>query len=62
MRGLFVTLAFALMALGAVWLLQGLDMLSGHFLFNLGNYWPYYGGGAVLAGALLLMAADRHRR
>jgi uncharacterized membrane protein HdeD (DUF308 family) len=62
MRGFFITLAFALMAVGAVWLLEGLDMISGHFLFNLGNNWPYYGAGAVLAGVLLLMAADRHRR
>lgn len=62
MRGFFTILAFALMALGAVWILQGLYILSGHFLFNTGNYWPYYGAGAALAGVLLLMAADRHRR
>jgi hypothetical protein len=62
MRGFFIFLAFALMALGAVWILQGLDILSGNFLFNKGQYWPYCGGGAVLAGVLLLMAADQHRR
>lgn len=62
MRGFFTILAFALMALGAVWILQGLDILSGHFLIKTGNYWPFYGGGAVLAGVLLLMSADRHRR
>jgi hypothetical protein len=62
MSGLFKILAFALMALGAVWILQGLDILSGHFLFKTGNDWPYYGAGAALAGVLLLMVADRHRR
>jgi len=40
MSGLFKILAFALMALGAVWILQGLDILSGHFLFKTGNDWP----------------------
>jgi len=55
MSGLFKILAFALMALGAVWILQGLDILSGHFLFKTGNDWPYYGAGAALAGVLLLM-------
>jgi hypothetical protein len=60
MSGFFKILAFALMALGAVWILQGLDILSGHFLFN--AYWPYCGGGAALAGILLLIAADQHRR
>ena len=52
--GLFV-------ALGAVWFLQGIDVLPGSFMTGQIR-WAVYGGIAFAAGIALLLLANRPRK
>jgi hypothetical protein len=52
--GLFV-------ALGAVWFLQGIDVLPGSFMTGQIR-WAVYGGISVAAGIALLLGANRPRK
>jgi len=46
---------------GAVWFLQGIDVLPGSFMTGQ-IQWAVYGGIAVAAGLVLLLTASRRRR
>jgi hypothetical protein len=45
---------------GGIWFLQGIGVLPGSFMSGQ-IQWAYYGGIAVIAGAGLLVAANRPR-
>jgi len=45
---------------GGIWFFQGIGVLPGSFMTGQ-IQWAYYGGIAVLAGAGLLVAANRSR-
>jgi hypothetical protein len=51
-------LIFVLM--GGVWFLQGINILPGSFMTGQIR-WAIYGGMAVVAGLVLLVAANRRR-
>lgn len=46
---------------GAIWFLQGIDVLPGSFMTGQLR-WAVYGGMAAAAGITLLLAAHRRRR
>jgi hypothetical protein len=46
---------------GAVWFLQGINVLPGSFMTGQ-IQWAVYGGIAVAAGLVLLLTASRRRR
>ncbi|MBZ5609133.1 MAG: hypothetical protein LAP38_12800 [Acidobacteriia bacterium] len=50
-----------LVLFGAIWFLQGINVLPGSFMTGQIR-WAVYGGIAVVAGAALLLAANRKRR
>jgi hypothetical protein len=50
--------AILLMVIGAIWILQGLNVLPGSFMTGQIR-WAYRGGIAVLAGAVVLVALLR---
>lgn len=50
-----------LVLIGAVWFLQGINVLPGSFMTGQ-LQWAVYGAIAVLAGVALLVAARRIRR
>jgi hypothetical protein len=45
---------------GGIWFFQGIGVLPGSFMTGQ-IQWAYYGGLAVVAGAGLLVAANRRR-
>ncbi len=49
-----------LVLMGGVWFLQGINILPGSFMTGQ-TRWAIYGGIAILAGILLLVAANRRR-
>lgn len=50
-----------LVLFGAIWFLQGINVLPGSFMTGQIR-WAVYGGIAVAAGILLLLAANRRLR
>jgi hypothetical protein len=50
-----------LVLFGAIWFLQGINVLPGSFMTGQIR-WAVYGGIAVVAGIALLVAANRRRR
>ena len=53
--------ASLLVLLGAIWFLQGINVLPGSFMTGQ-TRWAVYGGIAVAAGIALLLAANRARK
>ena len=49
-----------LIAMGGIWFLQGINVLPGSFMTGQIR-WAIYGGIAVAAGIVLLVAANRRR-
>jgi hypothetical protein len=49
-----------LVLMGGVWFLQGINILPGSFMTGQ-TRWAIYGGIAMLAGILVLVAANRRR-
>jgi hypothetical protein len=50
-----------LILIGAVWVLQGVNILPGSFMTGQMR-WAYRGAAAAVVGILLLVAANRKRR
>jgi hypothetical protein len=50
-----------LVLLGAVWFLQGINLLPGSFMTGQIR-WAIYGGIAILLGIALLLGANRRRK
>jgi hypothetical protein len=50
-----------LVLFGAIWFLQGVNVLPGSFMTGQIK-WAVYGGCAVAAGIIVLIAANRKRR
>jgi hypothetical protein len=56
-----LSIAGALMVLmGAIWILQGFNILPGSFMTGQ-IQWAFYGGIAVAAGIVVLVVANRRR-
>lgn len=53
-------LAILLIAVGAIWILQGINVLSGSFMTGQIR-WAYRGGIAAVVGVLLLLLSMRGR-
>jgi hypothetical protein len=49
-----------LVLLGAIWFLQGINVLPGSFLTGQ-TKWAVYGGIAIIAGISLILASNRKR-
>jgi len=49
-----------LVLLGAIWFLQGINVLPGSFMTGQ-TKWAVYGGIAVVAGISLILASNRKR-
>ena len=60
MRVLIAIIGILLVILGAVWILQGVNVLPGSFMTG-DVHWAIYGAIAVVAG-IILIAASRRRR
>ena len=58
MRIILNILGALLVLFGAIWFLQGINVLPGSFMTGQVR-WAVYGGIAFAAGALLLLAANR---
>jgi hypothetical protein len=52
--------AVLLVVTGTTWVLQGVGVLPGSFMSGQAQ-WAIYGGGAVIVGAGLAVAANRRR-
>jgi hypothetical protein len=50
-----------LILFGAIWFLQGINILPGSFMTG-DIHWAIYGGIAVVVGIAALVAANRRRR
>jgi hypothetical protein len=50
-----------LVVIGAIWFLQGINVLPGSFMTGQVR-WAVYGGIAVVAGIVLLLRANRRKR
>lgn len=61
MRTFLNLLGAALVLVGFIWFLQGINVLPGSFMTGQ-IQWAVYGGIAVIAGIVLLRAANRKRR
>jgi hypothetical protein len=53
-------LGAVLVLLGAIWFLQGINVLPGSFMTGQ-TRWAIYGGIAVVAGISLILASNRKR-
>jgi hypothetical protein len=58
MRAILTVVGILLMLVGAVWFLQGINVLPGSFMTGQVK-WAIYGGCAFVAGIALLAAARR---
>lgn len=62
MRIVKVVLGVVLALMGAIWFLQGINVLTAGNSPMIGDTrWAYYGGAAVLAGLALAFSGRRHR-
>jgi hypothetical protein len=46
---------------GAIWFLQGINVLPGSFMTG-DIHWAFYGGIAMIAGVVLLVSTNRRRK
>ena len=60
MRMLMTIVGVLLVLMGAVWILQGINVLPGSFMTGQSR-WAVYGAVAVIVGIALLVAARRGR-
>jgi hypothetical protein len=60
MKATLNILGALLVLMGAIWFLQGINILPGSFMTGQIR-WAVYGGIAVAAGILLLVVANRRR-
>lgn len=60
MKIAFNVLGAILILLGAVWFLQGVNVLPGSFMTGQAR-WAVYGASAAVAGIVLLLAINRRR-
>ena len=60
MRVTLNVLGAVLVLLGAIWFLQGINVLPGSFMTGQ-TRWAIYGGIAVVAGISLILASNRKR-
>ena len=58
MRTTLLIIGILLCVLGAVWFLQGINVLPGSFMTGQ-TQWAVYGGMAVVAGLVLVLRARR---
>lgn len=58
MRTLLTVVGTLLAVAGSIWFLQGVGVLPGSFMTGQIR-WAWYGGAAILAGVLLIVAARR---
>lgn len=61
MRIFLNILGVLLIAVGTIWILQGVNILPGSFMTGQ-IVWAYRGAGAAAVGVLLLFLANRKRR
>ena len=61
MKATLNILGAVLVLIGAIWFLQGINVLPGSFMTGQIR-WAVYGGIAVVAGSVLLMVANRRRK
>ena len=61
MRIILNTAAMVLVLAGAIWFLQGINLLPGSFMTGQIR-WAVYGGIAIAAGIALLLTANRSRK
>jgi hypothetical protein len=61
MRIFLNILGVLLIAIGAIWILQGVNILPGSFMTGQ-IVWAYRGAAAAVVGILLLFLANRRRR
>ena len=54
-------LGMLMVVFGAIWFLQGMDVLPGSFMSG-EIRWAFYGGIAMMAGLALLLNANRQQR
>ena len=50
-----------LILFGAIWFLQGINVLPGSFMTG-DIHWAFYGGAAMIVGAILLLAKRRAKK
>ncbi len=53
-------IAVALIAMGVIWILQGVNILPGSFMTGQ-TVWAWRGAGMAVAGILVLVAVNRNR-
>jgi hypothetical protein len=61
MRIVLRIVAILLIAIGIIWILQGINVLPGSFMTGQ-IQWAYRGGAAAVVGLLILILANRGRR
>jgi hypothetical protein len=61
MRIMANILGILLIAMGAIWILQGINILPGSFMTGQ-MVWAYRGAAAAAVGILLLILVNRKRR
>lgn len=61
MRIVLRIVAILLIAVGIIWILQGINVLPGSFMTGQ-MQWAYRGGAAAVVGVLILILANRGRR
>ena len=54
-------LGWLMVLFGAIWFLQGINVLPGSFMTG-DIHWAFYGGIAIILGVALLLKANRRRR
>ena len=54
-------LSLLMILFGAIWFLQGINVLPGSFMTG-DIHWAFYGGIAIILGVALLLKANRRRR
>ena len=60
MRTALIVIGVVLMLIGAIWFLQGINVLPGSFMTGQ-TQWAIYGGIAFVVGGILLFVARRLR-
>jgi hypothetical protein len=61
MRVLVTIIGVLLVVLGAIWFLQGINVLPGSFMTG-DIHWAIYGAIAVIVGIILIAVSRRRRR
>jgi len=61
MRVVLIIIGILLVILGAIWILQGINVLPGSFMTG-DIHWAIYGAIAVVVGIILVAASSRQRK